>query len=123
MSFLPSQFNVEKLFIKAMLLLQRRIKWILISLFVVAAISQFPNSVTHKCVPTLQTELGVTDASNSRERGFCPEGYYPELKWGLKDGEDQDTNLFILYTILAGIIPAAFLIYIIEKSEKKKKSK
>ena len=69
-----------------------------------------PNPLTHKCVPNFRTQLGLSSEGYPYDKGFCPDGQYPVLKWGQEDAVTRSVaELFFVVVPLLILTPLIFI--------------
>jgi|ERR1700741_3160925 len=71
---------------------------------------QYPNPITHECVPNVRTQLGLSSEGYPYQKHFCDDGYYPVLKFGLEDKLANDIQVFGILLAMMGLVPVAYLI-------------
>lgn len=91
--------------------LNKRMAYAALVAVVLSFLIQVPNSLTHTCVPTVRTQMGLSSEGYPYERHFCNEGYYPELKWGLEEVYNNTLiQIFLVLVPLSLLIPMAVIV-------------
>jgi hypothetical protein len=87
---------------------------------------QFPNPVTHECVPNIRTQMGISSegypTSETYAQHFCEDGYYPVLKFG-QDAATEDKIIMLFFVLLPLLLLTPTAIILIDRSNKQNASK
>lgn len=103
--------NLSKLVIALFEKVNKRIAYAALIIFVLSIYIQIPTPQTHTCVPNIRTQIGLSSEGYPYDRGFCEEGYYPEMKWGLEDVYSNSiAQLFLVWLPLSLLIPLAVML-------------
>lgn len=113
--------RLNSLYIKLSERIARRFVTLAIIFLVGSVLLQFPNPVTHECVPNGRTILGLPSDGYPYNKYFCNEGYYPVLRFGLEDFYANAITQMFIVLILMGLVPAAYIIIASERKSRRLK--
>jgi hypothetical protein len=79
-------------------------------IFLGGLLTSYPNTVTHKCVPNFRTQMGLSSDGYPYEKRFCPEGYYPQLKWGEGQAASRALEIFLFILPVLFLLPLTYML-------------
>lgn len=90
--------------------LQKKLLVAALVILVIGSASEIPNSVTHKCVPNVRIQMGLSSDDYGLKSYFCPNGYYPVLKWGEDQLNSAWAEVFFVIIPVSLLLPSFFLL-------------